>query len=237
MSVFRFKQFDVDQEGCAMRINTDGVLLAALATADDSPSHVLDVGTGTGVVSLMLAQRYLGATVDAIEIDREAADTAKRNFDQSPFKGRLASYAVALADFDPDQQYDLIVSNPPFFVDSLRNDDDRRGLARHTNIDFFDQLLGRAQRWLTASGRLQLILPVALAARVEQKAINDYGLVLQAAIPIRSFPGDSPIRRLLFLGKTEVAHLASPTDFVIYQRRGVYSEQYRELLRPFFLAF
>src|SRR5690606_30727897 len=149
MSVFHFKQFAVNQSGCAMKINTDGVLLAAMATAD-FPTRILDVGTGTGVISLMLAQRFPSATIDAIEIDVKAADTARGNFEESPFSDRLTSYAMALDKFEPKAGYDLIVSNPPFFLNSLRNNDSRKGMARHTDMGFFDQLLARSQQWLVA---------------------------------------------------------------------------------------
>ena len=114
MSVFRFKEFVVDQSGCAMKINTDGVLLGAMATALH-PQRILDVGTGTGVISLMLAQRFPAVVIDAIEIDAKAADTARRNFEASPFSGRISCHPVSLGDFEPRAPYDLIVSNPPFF--------------------------------------------------------------------------------------------------------------------------
>lgn len=236
MSVFHFKQFAVDQSGCAMKINTDGVLLAAMATAD-FPTRMLDVGTGTGVISLMLAQRFPSAMIDAIEIDAIAADTAGRNFERSPFEDRLTIHAVALGEFEPKAPYDLIVSNPPFFLDSLRSDDNRKGMARHTDMNFFDQLLALSKQWLSPTGCLQIILPTNLASRVEQHAIRNYGLALRASTTIRSFSSHSPIRQVLFLGSTTETGTSSETDFVIYERRGVYSTAYRKLLGPFFLAF
>jgi len=236
MSVFRFKQFTVDQSGCAMKINTDGVLLAAMATAD-FPMRMLDVGTGTGVISLMLAQRFPSAMIDAIEIDAIAAGTAGRNFEESPFRDRLTSHAVALSEFEPKAGYDLIVSNPPFFLDSIRNDDNRKSIARHTDMNFFDQLLARSKQWLNPAGYLQIILPASMAARVERRAIRDYGLALRASTAIRSFSSDSPIRRVLFLGSATETRAHNEADFIIYERRGVYSAAYRKLLEPFFLAF
>lgn len=236
MSVFHFKQFEVNQSGCAMKINTDGVLLAAMATAD-APMRMLDVGTGTGVISLMLAQRFPSAMIDAIEIDTGAADTARRNFEGSPFRDRLTSHAIALNNFEPEGRYDLIVSNPPFFLGSLRNNDSRRGLARHADIGFFDQLLARSQRWLGPTGRLQVILPTSMADRFEQKATNDYGLALQGATDIRSFSSHSPIRRVLFFSNAVEPKVRRNAEFIIYERQGVHSAAYRKLLSPFFLAF
>lgn len=236
MSVFHFKQFAVDQSGCAMRINTDGVLLGAIAAAD-RPQHILDVGTGTGVISLMLAQRFLSAAIEAIEIDPAASDTARRNFEASPFAGRLTSHAVALGDFEAAAPYDLIVSNPPFFMRSLENDDARKRLARHTDMAFFCQLLERSRRWLDPAGSLQIILPVELADLISQKAADEYGLSTQATMTVRSFADHPPIRRILFLGNPSDSEVPEVRELIIYERRGIYSAAYRQLLKTFFLAF
>ncbi|MEC3878875.1 tRNA1(Val) (adenine(37)-N6)-methyltransferase [Parapedobacter sp. 10938] len=220
-----------------MKINTDGVLLAASVVAD-LPGRILDVGTGTGVISLMLAQRFPSATIDAIEIDTWAADTARRNFAASPFAARLISHAVSLADFKPDAPYDLIVSNPPFFLRSLQNNDRRKRMARHTDMDFFDELLTRSKRWLGAAGRLQIILPPTLADVIGQRAAEQYGLSVQSTMTIRSFAAHPPIRRILSLGRRVKEGVdAAEHEFVIYAHRGVYSPAYHELLKPFFLAF
>lgn len=237
MSVFRFKQFNVDQSGCAMKINTDGVLLAAMVTID-YPKRVLDVGTGTGVISLMLAQRFPSAMVDGIEIDVLAAETAHRNFEDSPFAGRLTGHAVSLRDFEPDAPYQLIVSNPPFFLGSLKNNDRRKQMARHTDMDFFDELLGRSKRWLDPDGSLQVILPTSLADSIAQRAAVAHGFEVQATTTIRSFPSHPPIRSIVSLGKQTGANRSgSVHDFAIYDRPGVYSPAYRKLLAPFFLKF
>lgn len=236
MSVFRFKQFVVDQSGCAMKINTDGVLLGAIAAAVH-PKRILDVGTGTGVISLMLAQRFPSATVDAIEIDPLAADTARRNFEASPFSDRLASHAVALGDFEPDTSYDLIVSNPPFFLHSLKNDDIRKRIARHTDMAFFSQLLERSKQWLNPAGSLQVILPSMLANVIGQKATDEFGLPVRATTTIRSFGVQPPIRHILSLGKPTHSNLSKADELIIYEHRGIYSPAYRKLLKAFFLAF
>ncbi|MDB5138484.1 MAG: methyltransferase protein, partial [Mucilaginibacter sp.] len=121
--MFQFKQFIIDQSGCAMKINTDGVLLGAIIEANGS-ERVLDIGTGTGVIALMLAQKYVNAKIDAVEIDADAAQTAERNFKGSPFAERLKLYASGFESyFDqcPDCKYDLILSNPPFYIDSLKS--------------------------------------------------------------------------------------------------------------------
>ncbi|WP_262250218.1 tRNA1(Val) (adenine(37)-N6)-methyltransferase [Parapedobacter soli] len=219
-----------------MRINTDGVLLGAMASAH-SPKRILDVGTGTGVIPLMLAQRFPNVRIDAIEIDALAADTARRNFEGSPFAGRLKSWTVSLADFEPDSQYDLIVSNPPFFLRSLQNSDIRKRIARHAEIGFFDQLLVGSKRWLTPTGSLQVILPTSSVGLFGQKARGDYGLTEKEIIAIRSFPDHPPIRHILRVGVSPVSPRVDVRAFHIYERRGVYSQMYRSLLQAFFLAF
>ncbi|MGK6352318.1 tRNA1(Val) (adenine(37)-N6)-methyltransferase [Parapedobacter sp. DT-150] len=236
MSVFRFKQFDIDQEGCPMKINTDGVLLGAMA-AVTAPQRILDIGTGTGVIALMLAQRFPLAAVDAIEIDAIAAHAASKNVEASPFARRVDTHATALADFTPRQSYELMVSNPPYFLDSLKNHDARKRVARHTDRTFFMQLLACSVQWLTPQGSLQVILPVSLADTVRLLAENQYGMTVQGAVDIRSFGTTPVIRRMLAIGK---APLASPWDdqeLVIYEEKGVYSQAYRKLLSDFFLAF
>ncbi len=282
--IFRFKQFEVDQTDCAMKINTDGVLLGAMAVgANGSAGAVkleeraaikqilgattqvqeketlrfLDIGTGTGVIALMLAQRFPPARIDAIEIDAPAAVRADRNFIQSPFSDRLRVYHTALVDFAPVDTYDLIVSNPPYFLDSLKNPNPRKQVARHADPDFFDQLLDRTQQWLKPAGSLQLILPSDVSDFVESRVSKSLSDVIENRTPtssvlyatsktaIYSFITDGrPIRILLTLRKASIQdrHLpldppASTENFVIYSDRGVYSQAYRQLLTDFFLAF
>lgn len=219
-----------------MKINTDGVLLGALASLD-GPSRILDIGTGTGVIALMLAQRHPLAAVDAIEIDSAAANAARANFASSPYADRMASHGVALEHYTAIQPYDLMVSNPPYFLDSLKNQDARKQVARHTDRSFFTQLLDRAAHWLAPNGSLQLVLPVLLADEVSRQAEAEYGLTVQATIAVRSFAEQLPIRRMLAVGKRPLDGLWPENDVVIYESRGVYTPIYRALLADFFMAF
>lgn len=232
--IFRFKRFEVDQKSCAMKINTDGVLLGAMATTE-TPIRVLDIGTGTGVIALMIAQRFPGARVTAIEIDQEAATTARKNFCASPFAEYLTCAGVALADFEAPDKYDLIVSNPPYFLQSLTNIDARKRVARHTDLFFFDQLLTKSATWLARHGSLQLVLPPPLAERVKQKAASEYGLQEQWEVAIHSFAHGSPVRKILALGLE--SGIGEQRKFIIYKSQGQYSRAYRQLLKDFFLAF
>jgi len=269
--VFQFKQFEVDQSGCAMKINTDGVLLGALAgksRSEGEMQRILDIGTGTGVIALMLAQRFQFAHIEAIEIDRDAAERAEYNFNKSPFSGRMDVFGASLADFDPFAKphrekntelgiYDLIVSNPPYFLDSLKNPDKKKEVARHTDRAFFALLLNNADRWLKPKGELQLILPPQLSTYIEKTVFeklsessgdagnNLFRLVPMQRIEIYSFEKDTqPIRILQTFRKSGSRDRflpfnppASAEKFVIYSERGVYSQVYRQLLADFFLSF
>src|SRR5690606_10751482 len=172
-SIFRFKEFEVEQTGCAMKINTDGVLLGAMA-GSDAPARILDIGTGTGVIAMMLAQRFPSASIDAVEIDSQAVATAQKNFQRSPFSDRLQVIGGSFEHVEREYLYDLIVSNPPFYTNSLHNPDQRKKTARHTDLTFFKTLLAFAQKSLQTSGKLQLILPTELAAEITAFA-KDYG--------------------------------------------------------------
>ena len=131
MSGFRFKQFAVEQDDVAMKVGTDGVLLGAWADCNGA-KRILDIGTGTGVIALMLAQRNAEAEVQAVEIDETATRRARSNFDLSPWAERLTVENCAVQEFAPAEKFDLIVSNPPYFVDSLLPPDAKRSTARHT---------------------------------------------------------------------------------------------------------
>lgn len=232
-SIFHFKQFSVNQDGSAMKINTDGVLLAAKATASH-PTTILDIGAGTGVISLMLAQRFSNAVIDALEINEDATICARKNFSASPFATRLNVYATDFQIFNPRIQYDLIISNPPFFVNSLKNPDQAKMIARHAQEDFFEHLFSRAYEWLSDEGSFQVILPSSIKEFVVEKGFLDQWCIHHAVL-IRSFEHSEVIRVILSLSKQKKEY--SQEDFVIYQEKGIYSKDYESLLQPFFLKF
>ncbi|MEE1944700.1 methyltransferase [Pedobacter sp. KR3-3] len=233
MSVFRFKQFEVDQSGCAMKINTDGVLLAVLSQSE-TPKRILDIGTGTGVIALMLAQRFGQAEVHAVEIDEVAAGTAQRNFENSVFKDRLRVSAVAIEQFDSAEQFDLIVSNPPYFVNDLKNATEKKGLARHTDEVFFDQLLAKVASLLSEKGLFWFILPVKQAQLLVEKGKN-HGLSLAKQIHLHSDERKPEFRRIVCLSRA--GGEAASEHFYIYESEKVYTQAYQALLKDFFLAY
>jgi tRNA1Val (adenine37-N6)-methyltransferase len=234
--IFRFKQFNVDQTGCAMKINTDGVLLGALAVANQ-PKTILDIGTGTGVIALMLAQRFTDAQIDAVEIDETAAETAKRNFEGSPFASRLSLYADSFEGYlneHPDRKYDLIVSNPPFYINSLESPGAKKSLAKHTDQQFFETLIGSVAKQLTANGSFWLILPLDTAQLVKDVSLK-HGLHTQKVIHVLSYPDSAPHREILVLTLSEEPK--ADEQFIIYAEPKVYSQQYQQVLTPFFTIF
>jgi len=219
-----------------MKINTDGVLLGTLVDAGN-PSSILDIGTGTGVIALMLAQRFISAMIDAVEIDKSAAQTAKKNFSNSPFAGKLNIYPTGFEDFfdtNPDKRYDLIISNPPFYINSLKSPHANKELAKHTDIAFFERLIKSVAQHLTPQGTFWLILPIDIVQLISALAA-DNGLFPQKTINIQSFPHSDSHRLIVRFGfnrvSTEIAKLS------IYKTENNYSDEYKKLLQPYFIAF
>jgi tRNA1Val (adenine37-N6)-methyltransferase len=235
-SIFYFKQFRIDQANCAMKVNTDGVLLAALADIR-SPLKILDVGTGTGLIALMLAQKYTSTTVHAVEIDQNAANTALENFLNSPFSNRMVLSHCSIEDYltNTEEQYDLIISNPPFFINSLKSQNPKKGLARHADLSFFNVLLTESVNHLNQTGQLYIILPLDTAAMVK-KIISGAGVLnVQKEILIHSFPGSKPHRTIMVMGFEKLDPVEE--SMVIYERRDIYSSMYRNLLKDYLTIF
>ncbi|RBQ06853.1 tRNA methyltransferase [Pedobacter miscanthi] len=233
MSIFKFKQFDVDQTGCAMKINTDGVLLGA-TVSHPSPKRILDIGTGTGVIALMLAQRFPDACIEAVEIDQQAAETACRNFQLSVFSKRLNINHVSIEQYNNKEQFDLIVSNPPFFVNDLKNEEIRKGIARHADEDFFSLLVEKSHSLLADEAQIWFILPIKQADEVIDIA-SRYGLSLAERVNIHSDKNKPTFRQIICLKKGEV--FLNESDFNIYESLKEHTQEYKVLLKDFFLAY
>lgn len=219
-----------------MKVNTDGVLLALLA----EPAHagsVLEIGTGTGVMALILAQRFQEATIQAIEIEEMAAGTASSNFSNSVFSSRLRAIHTSFQEyFDHNQhlRFDLIISNPPFFIDSLSSDDSSKSLARHTGMLFFEELFKSSTTHLNTEGKIILIVPLRIS-RYLQDTAQKHELFLQKKVSVRSFSNSIPHREILTFGFLK--ENAEEKNFVIYKSPKQYSDEYRNLLRDYFIIF
>lgn len=235
-NIFHFKQFSVDQSGCAMKVNTDGVLLGALLTAA-SPQSILDIGAGTGVIALMLAQRFETALIDAVEIDAQAAKTAESNFKNSLFSSRLNCHFGSYENYfdqNSGRKFDLIVSNPPFFLNSLKSATDGKRKARHSDIGFFVDLFRYTIRHLKKDGRLTMILPVDTVAAIVHHA-EASGLFLQSQTAILSFVDSRPHRKIVTFGFRQAS--AEQSQFIIYAGEKVYSEMYQTALKEYLTIF
>ncbi len=235
MTYFQFKQFRVMQEEAAMKVNTDGVLLGAWVNVA-SAKTVLDIGTGTGIIALMLAQRSV-AEITAIEIEKNAADEAAENCKRSSWDGRISVQHCSLQDFVKTAQtsFDLIVSNPPFFTDGAKSRDQNKSIARHNDLLPFDILIDGAKELLNPEGRLALILPVDQALQFS-KTISEIGLFSERLTEVKPNPLKPANRYLMEFSK-------KPFDLIkhsltIYTESGAeYSEQYKNLTRDFYLNF
>ena len=164
--MFQFKQFTIEQELCAMKVGTDGVLLGAWAKGGP---RILDIGTGTGIIALMMAQRYPEAQVTAIDIDEGAVRQAEQNVSQSPFLGRISVLQQAVQEHLGE--YESIVSNPPFFIDSLQAPDEQRNMARHTATLSYAELMKAAYRVLADNGEFSVVIPFDYRRRMEDEAV------------------------------------------------------------------
>ncbi len=236
MSVFRFKEFVVDQENCPMKINTDGVLLGAL-TEFSQGNTILDIGTGTGVIALMMAQRFPEAFIDAVDIDFHASEKAAFNFEQSLFHQRLKVHHHSFQEFfmlNPTARFDLIITNPPFFINSLKSDKDKKNISRHTSEQLFIDLVHFSAMHLNDCGKLSLIIPVDLQEFMINLA-SDYHLCLEKNIEIKSYSYQSPFRNILeFSREPKEIHTR---EFIIYEEQGINTLEYKNALKDFFLNF
>jgi len=229
---FRFKQFSVEDDRSTMRVGTDAVLLGAWASP--RPAHtILDTGTGCGVISLMLAQQS-DAGIDAIELDKESAIQAKYNFEQSPWNTRLNIFHSSLQDFTRtcNKRYDLILTNPPFFRNSLKSPDPLRNLARHSVSLTPQELLDCVKKLLTDQGRFLLILPGTEGQKFSILA-EESGMFIQKQLNIRPKPG-KPVNRGLFSYGLQLKGKPETTELTLRKNDKEYTTEYLELTAPYY---
>lgn len=227
---FSFKQFTVCHDRCAMKVGTDGVLLGAWVDVA-SARNILDIGTGTGLIALMMAQRG-NARIWAIDIDADAVEQARGNVAASPWKDRIEVERQDACHFVSDILFDAIVSNPPYFADSLKCPDGQRNTARHTDHLDFDRLTASAARLLHPEGTFSVIIPTDGRESFLQIAAR-HGLHLSRQTWVHTKPGAAPKRVLLALRFTAARCLTD--DLTIELSRHVYSEEYTALTRDFYL--
>jgi tRNA1Val (adenine37-N6)-methyltransferase len=250
---FRFKHFTVWHDRCAMKVGTDGVLLGAwcpLAIAKNQssrtnrPHRVLDIGTGSGLIALMLAQRFSStsllantpspiAYIDAIDIDANAVAQAQDNFAHSPWENMLHAHHSTLQDWQAEG-YDLIVSNPPYFQASLKNPNQQRATARHTDSLSYEELIAHAARLLNDSGVLALILPIEAENEIWALA-NHHELYPTHITHIHSKPNKPAKRLLIAFTHKKSSEKTTIRTFYIESESAPRSQEYQDLTRDFYL--
>lgn len=231
---FRFKKFTIYHDKCAMKVGTDAVLLGAWVDTSFC-RNILDIGTGTGIIALMLAQRSQ-ATVEAIDIEKEACVQATENAAASPYTERIKVVHASCADFAASNQqkrYDLIVSNPPYFINSLKCPDNKRTVARHTDTLLLSDLIREAQTLLSPSGRIALVLPYERLEEVKALASANHLYICRQTDVIPT-PGAAPKRLLVELSATE-ENIKNRDTLTIEEARHQYTPEYIALTKEFYL--
>ena len=234
--MFQFQRFTIHQDQCAMKVGTDGVLLGAWAQGGE---RVLDIGTGTGVIALMMAQRYAEAHVVAVDIDEAAVRQARQNADASPFGDRVEVVLSSIQDYatscslsfgegrgDVPAHFDSIVCNPPFFVDSLKAPDQQRSLARHAYTLPFAELMRSAYRLLSNDGELSLVIPFDYRRRLDDGAFL-CGFFPSRVCAVRT-KSTKPVRRYL------LAYRKRPCP-CLHDELTIGDARYQQLTRDFYL--
>ena len=230
---FQFRQFIVHQQRCARKVGTDGTLLGAWALAPSGRCRILDIGTGTGLIALMMAQRFPESSVLGIDIDPEAVAQATENVRLSPFSERINILQEDLMKFDDTECFDAIVSNPPYFVDSLECPDDQRTMARHTVSLTYEGLIRQSFRLLNDDGCLSLVIPSESRPLIESAASLE-GFFLSRVCLIKTTPGKQPKRQLIEFRKHSVKELIIE-EGIIEDSPNVRSSWYQQLTKDFYI--
>lgn len=233
--MFTFKQFTIHQNACAMKVGTDGVLLGAWCPVENAV-RVLDVGTGTGLIALMIAQRVPQVQIEAVELDERAAEQARYNVSLTPWKNRIKVIATSVQQFAESNSglYDAVVCNPPYFVDSLKSPDDSRTKARHADTLTHDDLLRSAQNLLSHQGALYVILPTVEADIFIEKS-TQYGFSLAFCTHVLPTPQSAVKRKLMGFVRESNKVLLLEKQLVIEQERHLYTDEYKALTKEFYL--
>lgn len=229
--MFRFKQFGIAQDKCAMKVGTDGTLLGAWAKANN-PQQILDIGTGTGLIAMMLAQRFENGQVKAIEIDANASQQAAENFQNTPWSNRLSVEHISLQGFQHPSLFDLIVSNPPYFENNLKANNKQRTQARHTDTLSFETLIEGSAKLLNKNGSLAIILPSTSKDKVEAIA-QKHHLYLNRLCWVKGTE-KTAIKRAVLQFSFQEKPLEENT-LVVEKERHVYTEEYIQLCKEFYL--
>jgi tRNA1Val (adenine37-N6)-methyltransferase len=241
---FRFKQFTVHQDKCAMKVCTDACLFGAWVAANRPPlpvynspltaHYLLDIGAGTGLLALMYAQKDINTIIDAVEIDEVAAQQAKENFGASPWKERLYAYKNSIQDFSvtTDKNYDKVICNPPFYESDLKSNNAKRNVALHSSELKLNELIEIAKRLLNEDGSFFVLLPFYRSEEFGQLITGKF--FIKEKVLIKQTPGHNYFRTMFWLTRQPANEHQS--EITIMTERNEYSVAFKELLKDYYPA-
>ena len=231
---FEFKQFTVEQARCAMKIGTDGVLLGAWVSLEKNPFSILDIGAGTGIIALQLAQRSDAEMIDALEIDENAFEQCVDNFENSSWADRLFCYHASLEELveEIEEKYDLIISNPPFYSEDFKTSNQSRDIARFNDALPFDELIDSSSRLLSDEGVFAVIIP----RKEEEKFIkmaSEVNLFPNRICRVRGNISSEEKRSMLEFSFEKTSLLVE--NLTIEISRNNYTEEYKNVVKDFYM--
>lgn len=232
---FQFRQFRIEQEHVAMKVSTEACILGAYAWCEHSVEHALDIGAGSGLLSLMLAQRYPNMHIDAVEIEPNAFLQAQTNVKESIFRNRITVFHQSIQEFaEQKRTYDLIISNPPFFKDSLLSPNDRQNMAYHQPTLTSDDLIKSIKKLLAKNGIFWLILP-EFEMQLFNKKAREQCLFLQQELGIYHSTSHHLLRKINAFGWETLSTPHKTEKLFVREPEGQYSEDFKKLMADFYL--
>lgn len=232
---FQFKQFRIEQEHCAMKVSTDACIQGAWSPLKSEAKQVLDIGTGTGLLSIMLAQRYPSISIDAIELDATAAQQAQENFSNSPWANRIHLLQGDATIYPFDKKYDYIICNPPFFNNSLLGPQQQRNQARHTLSLSYQHLISLLKNNLTATGNASILLPFHEGTTIWTSLLEEAGMYLEQVLHIAP-SSNKPFNRIVLICCLSNQEKLTPEIVSIRNSDQSYTDSFIRLLQPFYTS-
>lgn len=235
--MFSCKQFSVADNQCAMKVGTDAILLGAWVPLSPKVNKILDIGAGSGIITLMMAQRSVANTVDGLEIEPNAYQQAVENFENSKWEDRLFCYHASFAEFvdEVDESYDVIVSNPPFYPEDYQTVCKERNLARFQNSLPPDHLFTGAYKLLNEDGVFAVIIPFSLENLIIETA-KEVGLYPDQLCRVKGNPASNYVRTMMAFKKASHGKIRK-NELIIEKKRHCYTDEYKQLTQDFYLKF